>query len=696
MFLRLGHRIRRSLRYKLLALVLAPILLVVPTALLLSGWWGMRFTYEQLFFKVSTDLNVAHDAFLRVQRDYLHRLERLGESQSLRSSLDVMNPVTLRDLLDRFKRSEGFSYLLLLDPQGRRLAGNEGAGQAPGSPLLLAAGKGQARSGVELFDAAQLQALSPQLAQRVRLELVNTPRARPSDRRQEDRGMMIRAIYPLRDASGRVMALLDGGVLLNRNFAFVDDIRDLVYGEGSLLDGSLGTVTVFLDDVRISTNVPLKAGERALGTRVSDEVRSQVLDAGQKWIDRAFVVNDWYISAYEPIVDSSGERIGMLYAGYLESPYRNALLAALGVLTLLFVVLMVLASYVAIWGARSIFRPVEAMKRVIEETRQGRPARIGDIASSDELGELAREFDQLLDQLQQQRRRIEQNASELEDKVEERTAELRRSNEELRETIRLLRDTRRQLLEAEKLAALGELTAGVAHEINNPTAVMLGALDSVIDELKERDPELVEDLNLAVQQIYRIRDIVNRLLQYARPGGYAGFIETVDVNDSVEEALGLVQHLRSSREFVIDLRLEATRHIGFNRQELQQVLVNLLVNAIHALPDQDGRIEITTCDWEQRGVIIEIRDNGHGIAEQDIDHIFNPFYTRKPGGEGTGLGLSVSYSLLRRYGGVITVASKPGEGALFTLYLLQEPEFHEDEETLMEQLAGVMETQRDD
>ena len=690
MFLRLGERLGSSLRYKLLALVLAPILLVVPLALLLSGWWGARFTYDQLFFKVSTDLNVAHDAFERVQKDYLHRLERLGESQMLRSSLDVQNHVSLREQLSRFRRAEGFSYLWLLDPEGRRIIDPPPGPPARSSPLLIAATRGTARSGVELFDSDELARLSPLLARAVRLELVATPRARPSQRKLEDRGMMIRALYPLRNAAGEVQAILDGGVLLNRNFAFVDGIRDLVYGEGSLIEGSLGTVTVFLDDVRISTNVPLKQGERALGTRVSDEVRSQVLDAGQKWIDRAFVVNDWYISAYEPIVDSSGERIGMLYAGYLESPYRNALLAALGVLTLLFLVLMVLASYFAIWGARSIFRPVEAMKQVIEATRQGRQARIGEIGSSDELGELAREFDQLLDQLQSQRRRIEQNASELEEKVEERTAELRLSNEELRETIHLLRDTRRQLLEAEKLAALGELTAGVAHEINNPTAVMLGALDSVIEELEERYPALVEDLNLAVQQIYRIRDIVQRLLQYARPGGYAGFVESVDVNESIREALSLVQHLQKERSFELELKLEASRHIGFNHQELQQILVNLLVNAVHALPPQGGRIEIASCDWDQRGVMIEIRDNGHGIAAEDIDHIFNPFYTRKPLGEGSGLGLSVSYSLLRRYGGLITVESRPNEGALFTLYLLEEPEFHEDEETLMEQLSSVV------
>ncbi|MES9847867.1 MAG: cache domain-containing protein, partial [Candidatus Thiodiazotropha sp.] len=123
-------------------------------------------------------------------------------------------------------------------------------------------------------------------------------RARPTVQRIEGRGMMIRALYPVKNSRGQVVAVLDGGVLLNANFKFVDTIRDLVYGPGSLPKGSIGTVTVFLNDVRITTNVPRTPNQRALGTRVSDEVRTQVLDDGEKWIDRAFVVNDWYISAY--------------------------------------------------------------------------------------------------------------------------------------------------------------------------------------------------------------------------------------------------------------------------------------------------------------------------------------------------------------------------------------------------------------
>ncbi len=681
--------IRHSLRQKLLALVLFPILLVVPAALLLSGWWGTRFTYEQLFFKVTTDLSVAHDAFLRVQRQLLSSLELLGESHRFRTSLEVRNRQALAEQLAGYRATNGLSYLWLTDLNGRRLDA-ESAQLSPPTSLRIAAAQGKARAGVEIFDQDALRVLSPSLAERVRLPLLPTPRARPSDRRQEDRGMMIRVLYPLHDGEGRVVALLDGGVLLNGNFAFVDGIRDLVYGKGSLLEGSIGTVTVFLDDVRISTNVPLRAGERALGTRVSDEVRTRLLDEGRNWIDRAFVVNDWYISAYEPIVDTAGRRVGMLYAGYLEAPYRQVLLTAIGVLALLFIALMVLAGYIAVWGARSIFRPVEAMSAVIEATRRGERARIGTIASHDELGSLARELDQLLDQLEDQRTRIARSASELEQKVEERTAELRRSNEELRQMVRVLRETRRQLVETEKLAALGELTAGVAHEINNPTAVILGLIDGIIEELGEAADPVREDLELAIAQVYRIRDIVDRLLQYARPGDFAGYLEALDVNQVVEQALRLIEHMRKQREFVVELDLQATLRVEINAQELQQVLVNLLVNAIHALPPTEGGIAITSRDWEAQGVIVELRDNGHGMAPDQVERIFNPFYSNKRQGEGTGLGLSITYSLVRRYGGFITVESTPGKGSCFAVYLRCRPEYHADEETLMEQLAGAV------
>jgi len=686
---RITRAVRETVRYKLLVLVLFPILLVMPIVLALAIYWGASFTYDQLFIKVNTDISVAEDVFGRLRQDYLNRLGRLAESYTFHTALDAKNPAAIQRQLSKLKVASGLTYLHIVDLSGNRLYEEGAGGRVRSSSSLLTAAQGKPVATTEIFTADELAAEDPFLARNTELPLLATPHARPTTREEENRGMLIRAIYPIKNTSGKVIALLDGGLLLNSNFAFVDTIRDLVYGPGSLLEGSIGTVTVFLDDVRITTNVPLAPGERALGTRVSEEVRSKVLDQGYVWIDRAFVVNDWYISAYKPILNENGDRIGMLYSGYLEAPYRSSLWHALIILALMFVVLMILSALVAIRGAKSIFKPLEAMTAVVHATRAGEAQRIGQVKSEDEIGVLAREFDVMLDRLQEHSQKLQHWADQLEDKVAERTEELEHKNADLRRTIRVLRQTRQQLVVAEKLAALGELTAGVAHEINNPTQVMLGNLDMLMVELGPAVAPVQEEIDLIIQQVYRIQEIINNLLQYARPNEYAGYLSEVNINKLVQETLKLVQHLRSGNNISIELSLQATVDVQINQQELQQVLVNLLVNAIHALPQHHGKIHIVTRDWEDRGVVVDVKDNGVGMEEEQLGRIFNPFYSTKGQGGGTGLGLSVSYGLIRRYGGTISVKSTPNVGTEFSIWVLREPILTEDEETITEQLHAI-------
>ena len=175
-----------------------------------------------------------------------------------------------------------------------------------------------------LETAAQEALLGPDLRGRVPVPLVDTRNAAPSDRTQERRAMVLLSTQPVRAPDGTLLGHVRGGVLLNRNLGFIDHINEIVYPEGSLPFGSRGTATLFLDDVRISTNVRLfgpAKDERAIGTRVSQSVRDAVLGRGQTWLDRAFVVDDWYVSAYQPLSDSAGKRVGMLYVGYLEAPF---------------------------------------------------------------------------------------------------------------------------------------------------------------------------------------------------------------------------------------------------------------------------------------------------------------------------------------------------------------------------------------
>jgi two-component system NtrC family sensor kinase len=544
--------------------------------------------------------------------------------------------------------------------------------------LETAVHTGRGSVGIEVIPLEEITRMSPALEDRVRLALVDTPRARPGGSDIETRAMVVRALQPVRDASGRLVALLDAGVVLNRNYAFVDRIRDLVYGPGSLPEGGWGAVSVLLGDTRITTNVPMGGadGGRALGTRMSAEVAERVLEQGETWIDRAFVVDDWYVSAYEPIEDVGGNRVGALYSGFLEAPYRRAHRRNLTVLLGLAALALALSMGLSIRGAESIFRPVEAMARVVQAKQAGRRLRVGRIASRDEIGTLARQLDALLDQLDQRNRQIQGAADVLEQKVRERTHELSAQNIRLQETIALLHQTRRQLVTAEKLAALGELTAGVAHEINNPAAVILGNLEVVIDRLGRGAEPFRTELDLIIEQVYRIRAIVDRLLQYARPAEYANQLEEIDANRVVEDSLVLVRHELERKGVRLTTRLEARTGVCINRQELQQVLVNLLLNATRAV-DQGGQVEVESGDWADTGVVIRVRDDGPGIPPDRLERIFDPFFTTDPE-HGSGLGLSVSYGLVARYGGRITVDSAPGQGACFNLFLRRVPAAAQD------------------
>jgi two-component system NtrC family sensor kinase len=175
----------------------------------------------------------------------------------------------------------------------------------------------------------------------------------------------------------------------------------LLNAEGSS-DGSVGTVTLFLDDLRVSTNVPVSSSHqvgRAVGTRVSPPVREQVLGRGEMWIDRAFVHDAWYVSGYEPLLGANDERIGMLYVGFLEWPIIRTYLTNLVELGSGVVLLLLLSGLLVYRGARDLFTPIERMHKVVRQVQAGQPARIGPLAldPDHELAQLGRQFDAMLD-----------------------------------------------------------------------------------------------------------------------------------------------------------------------------------------------------------------------------------------------------------------------------------------------------------
>lgn len=671
----IGFSASRSLRHKLLVLVLLPILLIAPATVAFAIFWSQIFSHDQLLNRVNADLVVAHDHFTRLQQDYLRELKQLAGSYEFLIAYTQADKQRVENQLAAIRDTTGFTFLHVTDLHGRWIYGPEPFefGASKRTPLQRqVVEQGRSLVGIEVFAPEDLEEESSALEAKVRIDLVPTPRAAPTAKDAESRAFVVRAVAPIRDLNGTIVGMLDGGVILNRNFELVDAIRSLVFGQDTLPEGSIGTVALFLDDVSVSTNVPLEDGKRALGTRVSEAVRNAVLVDGRTWVDRSFVVNDSYISAYRPIVDVYGQRAGMLFTGFLEAPFRDAYLRTLGGSLLLIFIGVGFAALLAVRGAKTIFKPIESIVSVVRALQSGdEDKRIGDVASMDEIGELAREFDRTLDQLKLRNEEIRHAAERLETKVEERTWELKEKNTRLEETINLLHATRQQLVAAEKLAALGELTAGVAHEINNPIAVIQGNLELLRRELGDDMGAVEIEVNLIMEQIERIHTIVDKLLSYSRPSVQRGTVAEVDLRRLIDDTLLLVEHELNGKRISVSLSYGATNPVRIDARELQQVLVNLLVNAVQA-SEIRGRIDVETINWDERGVVISVRDYGSGIAESHLARVFDPFFTTKKSG-GTGLGLSVSYGLIKGYGGDIKVHSRENEGTTFEVFVLNRP-----------------------
>jgi two-component system NtrC family sensor kinase len=311
------------------------------------------------------------------------------------------------------------------------------------------------------------------------------------------------------------------------------------------------------------------------------------------------------------------------------------------------------------------------MTAVVRATQIGDDRRIGPVSTHDEIGELARQFDLMLDELARRNQELKRATATLEVKVSERTWELEAKNTDLEMTIRLLQQTREQLLMAEKLSAVGVLSAGVAHEINNPLAVIQGNLEVLAAELGDDAKPIEREIELIARQVDRIRHIVTSLLQFARPGDNMAEIMEVDVNRAVGDVLPLVGYVFKKKAIVLHTRLGASGVIRINLYELEQVLINLLINAANAVTS-GGRVEVETSDCDSDGVVIRVRDNGAGIPAALLTRVFDPFFTTDLR-HGTGLGLSVSYGIIRRYGGDISVESAVGKGSVFQLLLRREP-----------------------
>jgi len=458
--------------------------------------------------------------------------------------------------------------------------------------------------------------------------------ARSRPEAEESAGMMLMAAIPVFRDKGDFIGVVYAGSLLNRNFDIVDEVKQTVF-QGAVYKGKdIGTATIFQDDVRISTNVHNADGSRAIGTRVAADVYDQVVAQGKQYTGRAFVVNDWYISAYEPIKDYDGRIIGIQYVGILEKKYsdiRNQALLVFSGITFTGIVMSILMALLISRGiSSSINKLVTASKQLAIGNLEAKVSRV----SNDELGELADTFNFM--------------ATALKDR-----------DEKLKEY------TKKKIMESERLALIGQLSANVAHELNNPLQGIVTYSHLLLEE-ETCNEDAKSNLQKIVVQANRCRDIIRGLLDFSRQKKPDKML--CNVNTLLQGCVSLVENQAAFQNIKMVLHLEENPPmVVLDPSQVERVFLNLIINAADAM-DGNGTLTLTTkLNRENKTIEIIVQDSGHGISNENLEKIFDPFFTTKETGHGVGLGLAISYGIVKEHNGTISVESELGKGAAFTV-----------------------------
>lgn len=643
------ERVRTPIRRKLIFATLTPLCVAILLSWLIGSLLITDRIFRQAQQKVITDLNLAR----KVYQDEINHLATIvkvaGLTPALAEHLVSGRQALPEQALKQLLQDENLSFLTIVDEKGvvhyRTANAQQQGDRLDGDPLVARALKGELAGGSLIYSQERLMLENPALAAFARITVKATPRGRSVTDGSEQRGLVLVAVAPLVAADGHIAGALQAGVLLNGDSRLVDTITRIVFDS----DGG-GAATVFLGDVRIATNVRNADGDRAFGSLMSQEVARDVLVQGKRWSDRAFVLSDWFISAYEPIRDPGGSIIGALYVGMPEQPLldlrSNLNLIFAGVL--LFVALIGIS--LSTWLGSRLARPVRALAEAARRMAAGERIEPIVVTGDDEIGLLAGEFNTMT-------REVSILNQTLEDKVVERTCQLEEKSRELLEA-------QKDLARSERLAGLGLLAAGVAHEINNPLAVIRGNAELLQSALPP-DDENREEADAIVDEAGRIERIVANLRAFSRSGLQQ--VTTFSLGTLLDDILDRIGYQVSLERYQVlreywgnDLEIEA------DQDQLRQVFTNLIVNGLQAMAE-GGRLEVAVARVTDNRVEVAIRDHGCGIPVSDREKLFTPFFTTKA--RGTGLGLAVSYGIVSDHGGEIRVESTPGSGSVFYVQL---------------------------
>ncbi|UCH14373.1 MAG: cache domain-containing protein [Bacteroidales bacterium] len=620
-------------------LILIILITFITLAVVINSYVDRVFIKE-VQNRVRNNLNSAHDIY----NDYTKRVNQIIKAISIRRAIDSPLDNEIKEDLgkvfsDVYEES-GIDILTLVDLDGNVIfrahnPESKGDNLAELPIIKKVMDNWESYNGTIILNKSIFEKDGVELTNRAAIHIIKTPNARTYSGVEEARGMFIASAVPFTSLyNDQIIGILLGGYLLNNNIEIVDKIKNTLF-QGQEYDGKdIGTATIFFNDLRISTNVLDENNRRAIGSCLSEEVYNHVIKSGEIWADRAFVVNDWYITAYEPIYDLDKNIIGSLYVGLLEEPYKRPQKIITLFILIILSVTAISSALLAVFYIKKIIKPIDKIILACKKIMSGDISARADINPPGEMGLLCKTIDNMAASVEEYEKKLQ-------------------------------KETQMQISQSEKLASIGRLASGVAHEINNPLTSILN-FAHLLRNKKEQNEEDKNDINIIIQETNRVRKIVSGLLDFARQSQIKK--EWLDIQKVIQQ---LVLIIKKQKDFgkitIIENYTKDLKTIFVDKNQMQQVFLNLLLNAAEAIGEQ-GKITITSSVINEK-LTISIQDTGCGIKSEDIHKVFDPFYTNKRVGKGTGLGLSVSYGIIQQYGGNIEVESKVGKGSTFRVIL---------------------------
>jgi two-component system NtrC family sensor kinase len=482
--------------------------------------------------------------------------------------------------------------------------------------------------GTRIMSDEELSKIDPSLVEATRIQIRATPMALPTDKKQLDAVMVKEYALPVLDKNGKIEKIYYGGRIINRDYELVDKIRLLVFGSEQYHSKPVGTVTIFQGDTRISTNVLDENGQRAVGTRVSAQVYKEVVEKGNVWDDRAFVVNAWYKTAYEPITNINGNIIGIIYVGTLAEPFdsmtRHITLAFMAIVA----AATALASVLSLILAAGISRPLTQLLNATHKLSSG------DLTYTGEKKTGVAEIDNLADAF-----------NDMSVKLNEREKSLKITNEKLA-------DANKNYIDLIGFVS-HELKGILASAIINAYAVRDGILGMV--NFKQR-----KALDSITRNLDYLESTVHKFLNLGRieKGDLVVNKTELDLRkDIFDVSIDSLKPMAVRKNITIDNEVEQNLLVNADHDLMLVTANNLISNAIK-YGRENGRILIKS-KVNGTKIEIDVYNDSTPISTEQKDRLFKKFSrletaeTKKV--KGTGLGLYITMQIIEKHGGKIRV-----------------------------------------